>query len=126
MLYQASVYLIAGFIVLLIIAGVATAVSGSAQRLIFKKIGGAIYRAVTEEARDADRQRDAKIANAAELRTALDDFNEAVFVRTSNAEAEAARIRMICPDTRETLDAFLNSWRHLPMSPERFTRNSTR
>jgi hypothetical protein len=118
-IYQVAVYLTAALFVVLIIAGVASAFSGSVRRLLLARLGGAIYRAITQQSRAAEQEIAAKHANATALQAALGDLGDAVFAgRTAAAEMAAARARTICPETREALDSLLNTIRHVAASQE--------
>jgi hypothetical protein len=111
---QAALDVLAAFVVVLVIGGVASGFSQSVRRLVFTRIGGAIYRAVTDPSRTADRRAAAKVATAERLQEALKDLGDAIFQGWDvQAEKAAARVRMLCPATRAALDALLNDLRHI-------------
>src|ERR1700694_3473290 len=102
--FQVAVYIVAGAIVLVLLSGAASALSGRARRVILGKLGGAIYRAVTEDSRRAGVAASVKEQNIAHLHEALDNLGQAVFQgQGAFAEQAAARVRRYCPDTREAL-----------------------
>jgi hypothetical protein len=112
--YQAAVYVVAALVVLAVVGGVASGVSSSVRRFLFGRIGGAIFLAVTEESRRADRKASAKLTTANELREALKDLGDAVFQGWhTQTEKAAARVRMLCPETRVAVDALLNDVRNV-------------
>jgi hypothetical protein len=104
-----ALYLVAGFVVVLLLSGVAAAFSDGARRLLVRRLGGSIYRAITEESRAAERSATAKQETSTEVRAALDELGKVLFSPgyPSLINAAAARVRMLCPDTRQALDALL-------------------
>ena len=77
--FQAAVYVVAAGLVLVLLSGVANVISGRVRDFILGKVGGAIYRAVTEDSRCAEVTASVKERNIAHLHEALDDLGQAVF-----------------------------------------------
>jgi hypothetical protein len=103
-----ALYLIAAFVVVLAVSGIAAALSGGARRLLLRRLGGSIYRAVTEDSRVAERAATAKLETATELQQALRDLGVGISTGYRyNIEPEAARVRVLCPDTREAVKTLL-------------------
>jgi hypothetical protein len=106
--FQAAVYIVAAAIVVVVLSGVATAVSQRARMFVLGRIGGAIYRAVTEEARTSEQRLAAKQLSVSALHKALDDLGDAAFEENSGyAEEAAARVRRYCPQARDSLNTML-------------------
>jgi hypothetical protein len=106
-----ALYLVAGFVVVLVLSGVAAAFSNGARRLLFRRLGGSIYRAIAEESQAAERTATAKQETRTELHAALQELGKALFSPgyASQINAAAARVRVVCPDTRQALDALLEA-----------------
>jgi len=109
-----ALYLVAGFVVVVVLSGVAAAFSDGARRLLFRRLGGFIYRAIAEESRAAERTATAKQETSTEVRVALQELGKALFSPgyQSQINAAATHVRVLCPDTRQTLDALLAAVRH--------------
>jgi hypothetical protein len=104
---------LAAAVVVLIVGGLATAVFGSFRRFMFSRVGGAIYRAATAESKAADRRASARLATADRLQEAIKDLGDAIFQGwTTQAEKAAARVRTLCPETRDAVDVLMNDVRH--------------
>ena len=104
-----ALYLIAAFVVVFAVSGIAAALSGGARRLLVRKLGGSIYRAITEDSRAAET---AKQQIAVDLHQALRDLGVGISTGyANNIEPAAARVRVLCPDTRQAVDTLLAAMR---------------
>jgi hypothetical protein len=104
---------LAAAVVVLVLGGLATALFGSVRRFVFSRIGSAIYSAVTAESKAVERTASAKLATATQVQEALKDLGDMIFQGwTTQAEKSAARVRTLCPETRDTVDALMNDVRN--------------
>jgi hypothetical protein len=121
--FQGAVYIVAAAIVVVMVSGVIAAVSRRARRFVLGRIGGAIYRVVTEDVRKAEQRSVYKQRNAAALQTALDDLGKsALDGMDAFTEEAAARVRGYCPQTRDAIDTLLAALRkaeHWYLDPKR-------
>jgi hydroxypyruvate isomerase len=102
-----ALYLVAGFVVVLVLSGVAAVFSDGARRLLLRRLGGSIYRAIAEESRAAERTATAKQETANELQQEIQALGTALSMGMSSVEIAATHVRVLCPDTRQALDALL-------------------
>ena len=106
---RAVLYVNAVVIVLVLLTGVITTLSSSAFNFVFKRIGGAIYGAVTESSQAGRRQVELKAQTAAALTQALTDLSDRM-AQDLRGDKALARIRTLCPEARKACDALLAAY----------------
>jgi hypothetical protein len=77
---------LAAFVVIVALSGLAAVISDGARRFLLGRLLGSIYRYMTEETREADRQAETKAARNARIRQLVDDLVNAMTVRATDFE----------------------------------------
>lgn len=104
-----ALYIVAAFVVVLLLSGIASGFSKRARQLILNRVGSAIYEAITGSSHAEQRAAELRAQTAAALRQALTDLSQEM-ARGNRGDKQLAQIRTLCPQTRDSCDVLLAAY----------------